>query len=194
VDELGQRLDLGSMWLPAVPGIQLRMELDKRTNKVTGVSVTLDGSSMQVQAFAAPKTTGIWDDIRSEIQQGIVASGGTADDVPGPLGRELMAQLPATSKTGKASVRPARFIGVDGSRWFLRGVITGKAAINEDAALPLEDFFSQIVVIRDGSPRPPRDLLTMTLPNQPKASALPDAPARQSFDPLTRGPEITEIR
>ncbi|CPU67798.1 Protein of uncharacterised function (DUF3710) [Mycobacteroides abscessus] len=95
-------------------------------------------------------------------------------------------------------MRPARFVGVDGPRWFLRGVLTGKAAVDPAEARLLETVFANIVVVRDQNPRPPRDLLTLHLPGKgPEAAPAPTpagAPETPSFDPLTRGPEITEIR
>jgi hypothetical protein len=175
------------------------MEIDKKTQKVTGVSAQLGGSGLQVQAFAAPRTAGIWDEVRAEIATSVSGQGGAVDDVPGPFGRELIARIPATAPDGQAAVRPARFVGVDGPRWFLRGVLTGRAAVDPEAAKPLESVFANVVVVRDGNPRPPRDLLTLTLPQNARRGdgpaapegAVPEAP---SFDPLKRGPEITEIR
>ncbi len=195
----GPRVDLGAIWLPVLPGLELRMEIDKKTQKVTGVSAQLGGSGLQVQAFAAPKTEGIWDEVRAEIATSVTKQGGTVDDVPGPFGRELLARIPAKGPEGQSAVRPARFVGVDGPRWFLRGVLTGRAAVDEEAAKPLESVFANVVVVRDGNPRPPRDLLTLTLPQKARtgdAQAGPQdaAPQTPSFDPLKRGPEITEIR
>lgn len=203
VAAMGARVDLGAVWLPVLPGLQLRMEVDKKSQKVTGVAASLQGSVLQVQAFAAPKTGGIWDEVREEIGTSLTKQGGTVDDVPGTFGRELLARIPAKTPEGKPAVRPARFIGHDGPRWFLRGVLSGRAAVDAEAAKPLESVFANIVVVRDSSPRPPRDLLTLTLPKQArKDGTAPDgadgpvdaAPQAPTFDPLTRGPEITEIR
>lgn len=201
---MGPRVDLGAVWLPVLPGLELRMEVDKKTQKVTGVSATLNGSGLQVQAFAAPRTEGIWDEVRAEIGSSITRQGGTVDDVPGTFGRELIARIPATGPDGKPAVRPARFVGVDGPRWFLRGVLSGRAAVDPEAAKQLESVFANVVVVRDGNPRPPRDLLTLTLPKSARQGDAPGedttagpegaAPQTPSFDPLTRGPEITEIR
>jgi hypothetical protein len=204
VTSMGPRVDLGAIWLPVLPGLELRMEIDKKTQKVTGVSATLAGSGLQVQAFAAPRTEGIWDEVRDEIAGSVTRQGGTVDDVPGTFGRELIARVPATGPDGKQGVRPARFIGVDGPRWFLRGVLSGRAAVDAEAAKPLESVFANVVVVRDGNPRPPRDLLTLTMPQkargggqaaaEPAAGAEGAAPRTPSFDPLERGPEITETR
>ncbi len=196
------RLDLGALRLPGVPGMELRMEVDKATNAVSAAAVTVDGSTLQLQAYAAPRSEGIWDEIRAEIQQSVVAQGGAADDLPGPFGRELLARLPARTPEGRTGHRPARFLGVDGPRWFLRGVITGRAAVEPAAAQVLERVFGEVVVVRGTEARPPRDLLTLTLPGRPEAASAAaageqadDKPAADlEFDPLTRGPEITETR
>ncbi len=193
------RVDLGAIRLPGVQGMELRMEIDKATDTVSAASVLLDGSSLQVQAFAAPRSEGIWDEIRGEIAESVTQQGGSVDDLPGPFGRELLARLPIRTPEGRTGHRPARFIGADGPRWFVRGVLTGRAAVDPAAAGPLERVFADIVVVRGTEARAPRDLLTLTLPGpaNPELTAADPEPAEAevpSFDPLTRGPEITETR
>ena len=196
VDGLGTRVDLGSIWLPGVVGMELRMEIDKATEVVSAAAVNLDGSALQVQAFAAPRTEGIWDEIREEIAESIVKQGGSADDLPGPFGRELLARLPVRTEEGRTGHRPARFVGADGPRWFLRGVITGRAAVDPEAARALEAVFADVVVDRGQEARAPRDLLALRLPGQSAPVVPQDPEARQAsdLDLLRRGPEITEIR
>lgn len=189
------RVDLGAVRVPGIQGMEFRMEVDQSTGVVTGVSVSLDESVLQVQAFAAPRSEGIWDEIRGEIAQSITQQGGTVDDLPGPFGRELLARMPVRTPEGRTGHRPARFIGADGPRWFLRGVITGKAAVDPAAAEQLEQVFAQTVVVRGTEARPPRDLLALRLPGAPSATPVPEGASPEAdFDPLLRGPEITEIR
>ncbi|MBO3103577.1 DUF3710 domain-containing protein [Cellulomonas sp. zg-ZUI168] len=197
VDDDLPRVDLGAILVPGVPGMELRMEIDKASDVVSAASILLDGSSLQVQAFAAPRTEGIWDEIRAEIAESVTQQGGSADDLPGPFGRELLARLPIRTPEGRTGHRPARFIGADGPRWFVRGVVTGRAAVDPAAAKALEDLFAGIVVVRGTEARAPRDLLTLRLPGPGTPDLTPadaDKPAAPEFDPLTRGPEITEIR
>lgn len=185
------RVDLGALHLPSVEGMEVRLEVDKATNVVSAVAVLLDGSSLQLQAFAAPRTDGIWDEIREEIAASITQQGGTVDDLPGPFGRELLARLPVRTPEGRTGHRPARFIGTDGPRWFLRGVLTGRAAVEPEAAGRLEELFSQVVVVRGTDARPPRDLLPLHLPG---GATPPPPPSEQPrLAPPERGPEITEI-
>ena len=187
----GARIDLGAVWLPGVDGMQLRLETGGNGSVVTAAAVTVEGSSLQVQVFAAPRTAGIWDEIRSEIGESVTKQGGSVDDLPGPFGRELLARLPVRTPEGRTGHRPARFIGADGPRWFLRGVVTGRAAVDPEAARVLEDLFADIVVVRGAEARAPRELLALTMPDASPVPQVPDA--RGLFDPFKRGPEITEV-
>lgn len=193
VPELGQRMDLGAIRVPGRPGMQVRMELDKATRRVTAVNVALEGSALQVQAFAAPRSDGLWEELRPEIAESIRKQGGSVDERPGPFGTELLARLPARTPDGRTGTRPARFIGVDGPRWFLRGVITGKATVEPEAAAVIEALFADVVVVRGTEARAPRDLLALHLPGKPPAPAA-DPENAAALEIQRRGPEITEIR
>lgn len=214
VTELGERLDLGSLWVPGITGMELRLELDQQTGEVVAVSCHLGGSALQLQAFAAPRTLGIWDNIRDEIAAGIEGQGGAAETRDGRFGTELAVQMP----TGPGTFAPARFLGVDGSRWFLRGFLSGPAAEDDQQAADLLHVFANVVVVRGEHAMAPRELLPLALPEgaQPgfdevgqdgvdagvgpgdgdPAADRGDRPARGTDDlqPFERGPEITEIR
>jgi hypothetical protein len=192
-DDGRARIDLGALLLPGIDGMQLRLESDRTTGAVTSVTVVIDSSTLQLQAFAAPRTEGIWDEIRDEIAGSITQQGGTVDDLPGPFGRELLARMPVRTQEGRTGHRPVRFLGADGPRWFLRGVVAGKAAVDPAAAAPLEDVFGQVVVVRGTQARPPRDLLPLHMPGQSPALVATDE-ERPALDPLRRGPEISEVR
>ena len=84
------------------------MEIDKATDVVSAASILLDGSSLQVQAFAAPRTEGIWDEIRAEIAESVTQQGGSADDLPGPVGLELLALLTAPDLRPQVTVAEAQ--------------------------------------------------------------------------------------
>lgn len=199
VDDAEGRLDLGSLWLAGVPGMELRLEVDQEAQTVVGVTAVLGESAVQLQAFAAPRSEGIWADIRSEIAASITRQGGTAEDAAGPLGTELQTRMPGQDAAGRTIFSPARFLGVDGPRWFLRAVLSGRAAIDHEAAEPLIDVVRSTVVVRGDEPMAPRDLLPLQLPatDEDVPAADEDATRERSTDdlsPFERGPEITEIR
>ena len=185
-------IDLGALRIAASQGLQLRLEVEEKTQRVVAVTLDLEGSSLQLQAFAAPRSETLWDDIREQIGKSVGSQGGTVDELSGTFGTELLAKVPAQAQDGSKGYRVARFVGVDGPRWFLRGVFGGPAAMNPDAAGPLEDVFRNVVVVRGEQPLPPRDLLQLRLPRD--ASPLP-RPAAGSGKPGApeRGPEITTI-
>lgn len=199
-DELGNRFDLGALWLGAVEGLELRIEIDEGDGAVREVRAEKDGSAMQVQVFAAPRTSGIWGDIRAEIAEAVTAQGGQADEQPGPFGTELLTRLPAAGPDGRVVFAPMRFVGVDGPRWFLRAVLTGAAAGDAEAAEPFLEVLRTSVVLRGEEAMPPREMLPLTLPRQlteppePPEECEPEQSALTDLNPFERGPEITEIR
>lgn len=189
-------VDLGAIRLVGRDGMELRLEIDESSGLVTAATVQVEGSAVQVQAFAAPRSEGIWGEIRSEIAAGITKQGGTADEVPGPFGRELIARIPVRTPDGRSGHQPARFVGVDGPRWFLRAVLHGPAVHDSRAGGVMESVIREIVVVRGQEAMAPRDLLPLRLPDAVAPDPVDPAPGdeREPLEPFRRGPEITEIR
>jgi hypothetical protein len=160
-------VDLGGVKIVPRPELQLRLEVEEGTKRVVAVGLDYAGSTLQVQPFAAPRSSGLWHEIRAQIGEQIKKQGGRTTQKDGPFGPELLAELPVVAGAAGSS-RMARFIGVDGPRWFLRGVIAGEGVVNPEAAEKIEDLFRSIVVVRGTTPMPPRDLIPLHMPqNQP---------------------------
>ncbi len=193
VEEIGDRLDLGALWVPLTEGLEVQLQVDDATGAVTGGFMVLGESGVQVQAFAAPRTAGIWAEVCEDIAVGITEQGGTVDWGYGRFGRELLARVPAQLPDGTTSFQPLRFTGVDGPRWMLRAVFHGQAAVAPEEASELVDLVANLVVVRGSDPMGPRELLPLQLPDG--AQALDEAgQVIPELDPFERGPEITEIR
>ncbi|MEU9608250.1 DUF3710 domain-containing protein [Streptomyces sp. NPDC048057] len=192
------RVDLGGLFVPGVEGMELRVEV--AGDAIVAATVVVRDSAVQLQAFAAPKKEGIWGEVREEIASGITQQGGVIDEVEGPLGWELRAQVPVQLPDGTGGVQLVRFIGVDGPRWFLRGVISGQGAVQPEAAGLLEQIFRDTVVVRGDGPMAPRDPIVLKLPEDaqmvPEGVQQEEQGSRFSGDMgrLARGPEITEVR
>jgi hypothetical protein len=190
-------VDLGGLWLPGRDGMELRLEVEEESGRVIAATVQLGGSAVQLQAFAAPRREGIWDEIRKEIASSVTRQGGTADEVPGTFGRELLARVPSRTPDGRTAHQPARFAGIDGPRWFLRAVFHGEAAYQAEQALELESLVREVVVVRGTEAMAPRELLTLRLPEGAVDGDQEHQDAEEERDPLRpfeRGPEITEVR
>ncbi len=154
-------VDLGGIKLLPRAELAVRLEVEEGNKRVVAVALDYAGSTLQLQPFAAPRTSGLWHEIRAQIVQQIDKQGGRTYETGGPLGPELRAEIPAPNGQG---ARIARFVGVDGPRWFLRGVISGQAAIDPEAARRVEELFRSIVVVRGSTPMPPRDLIPLHVP------------------------------
>lgn len=181
------RLDLGALLVPVYEDMELRVEVTADQELMTATLVDA-GGALQLSAFAAPRREGLWTEVRAEIATSVLDAGGTTDEASGPFGLELRARVPGESRGQK--LQPARFLGADGPRWFLRGVLTGPAATDPGRAARLEEAFRQVVVVRGVEARAPRDPLTLRLPKD----AADQVEAAPELDLLRRGPEITEVR
>lgn len=182
------RVDLGSLRVPIPDGVELRVEVQ---DEMVVAAALVDGDSqIIVHAFAAPKSSGIWPDVRSEIADSLRQGGGAADESTGPFGAELKARIPGED----GSTQPARFLGIDGPRWFLRGLVTGPAATNPSQGEKLEHVFRSLVVHRGGDAMAPRDALPLHLPREVVEGAEEADPHDRHLQLQERGPEITEIQ
>jgi hypothetical protein len=208
-DDETPRLDLGGIRVAIGPDCEVRVDLSPEGTVLSAVAVHRAGQ-LQVNAFAAPRRDGIWDDVRREIAESLRnEQGGAAEEADGPFGRELRARIPGQQP---GQLMPARFIGVDGPRWFLRGLITGPAATDPAQAGVLEEVFRQTVVVRGNDAMAPRDGIPLRLPKEAQEAAAAAAAQAQAdaeaagetppgrfaggddFNPFERGPEITETR
>jgi len=201
-----ERIDFGCMRVPIAEGCEVQVSM--ADDQPAWVTVVRGDSGLQLQAFAAPKTDGLWADVRQEIAAEVAKAGGRSEEADGPFGVEVHAQIappePVPMKgegeVGGGGLHPVRFLGVDGPRWFLRGVISGPAARRPEIAAPLEQVFADVVVARGDHPVPPRDMLEIQLPAEAlqaladEAAAEPEGNRWGGLDPFQRGPEITETR
>lgn len=173
-------VDLGGVKIVPREGLHLRLEVEEGSKRVVAVGLDFAKSTLQVQPFAAPRSTGLWHEIREQIAEQIRKQGGTTAEVDGPFGPEIRAEIPIAAGSEGAvagqTSRLARFVGVDGPRWFLRGVIAGDATVDPEAAEKIEELFRSVVVVRGNDPMPPRDLIPLHMPkanpSDPAATAV----------------------
>ena len=82
----------------------------------------VDGdSALQLGVFAAPRSEGIWDEVRAEIRQSLVADGARPRRSTAEYGAELRARV--RTPEGPTDIR---FVGIDGPRWMVRGGVPGR--------------------------------------------------------------------
>jgi hypothetical protein len=195
------RLDLGCLRVPVLHGTEVRVEMNEAQQPIAA-TIVHGTNSLQVLAFAAPRHSGIWDEVRAEIAESVRTDGGQVDEIEADFGPELHARVRGEVQPGQVTEQQLRFVGFDGPRWFLRGVFSGPAATDPAQAQVLETVLTSIVVVRGTDPMAPRDPLQLRLPREATAAPDPaegsegggDKPgqSRAVFELPKRGREITE--
>ncbi|MFT3942876.1 MAG: DUF3710 domain-containing protein [Ancrocorticia sp.] len=186
--ERGDLLDAGSLWLPLVPGANIQYSVDQRRKAILGVLYVKDGSALQLQAFAAPKSSGLWDEVRAEMVSVLAAQGGHSELEEGEYGTEIRAVVPTPDKSANYRIR---YIGIDGPRWLLRANVTGKGATDDAAASDiLHAVLDDLVVVRGQGAHPPKEMLPLVAKQQKE----PEPKDELKLSLPARGPEISEVR
>lgn len=178
-----ERLDLGSLHIPAVEGVEVRVQADP-DGTVQQVVLVWNDSALQLGAFAAPKSEGIWDEVRAEIAESMVADGVASQELNGGYGTELRAR--AETPQGPVDLR---FVGFDGPRWMVRGVFQGAAASDPDREGLLRQCLTGLVVDRGADARPVREPLPLRLPKEMAEHARGQAEAEHAGHHHDHGPD-----
>lgn len=187
------RLDLGALKVPVVDGMQVRLDTDDDSQRVLAVTLIHEGGGIQLQAFATPRSEGLWNTVRRQLATGVTSQGGEASELHTSLGKELAVEVPAKTEDGRPGKRAMRFAGVDGPRWFVRAVFSGKAVTDEEIRSELSALFRGVVVDRGHEAMAPRELIVLTAPQVDGDSETKDED-KDELNPFERGPEITEVR
>jgi hypothetical protein len=174
------RIDLGGLRLPHNPDFDVR--LASVGDQHVGVVVIYEESTLQLQALAAPRSSGLWDEVKTKIR----SQAKDLEEREGPFGTELVGEIKA-----EGQVRPARYLGIDGPRWFLLAVISGKGAHDEAVSGAFAEFIKDVVVVRGQEPMAREEPIPLRRPNEQTSD---NAEERPGLNPFKRGPEISEIR
>ncbi|MGI3786259.1 MAG: DUF3710 domain-containing protein [Janthinobacterium lividum] len=176
------RIDLGSIIVTPVPGSELRLQVNESQDIVSAMLVlpvtapatngaqpeVVGSSALELSAYAAPRSGGLWAELRDEISEAAAEVGGSAELAAGPFGVELRRLLPVTTPEGEQGYQPSRMWVAEGPRWLLRGIVYGQAAIQSDdedpAVAAVLEAFRDVVVRRGDEAMAPGDLLPMSMP------------------------------
>jgi hypothetical protein len=179
-----QRIDLGSLIITGVPGSELRLQVAEETQQIVSAMLVIEtkvpapggrsgrtqtvSSALELGAYAAPRSGGLWAELRQEISEAATAEGGSASLREGPFGVELYRFIPVTTPDGEQGYQPSRMWVAEGPRWLLRGIVYGQAAVEEDLESPVVtdvlSAFRQVIVRRGEEAMAPGDLLPLSMP------------------------------
>ncbi len=161
------RIDLGAMVLAGFPGAELRLQVSEETQQIVSAMLVLGDSALELGAYAAPRSGGLWAELREDIMTAATEAGGSASLAEGPFGVELRRLIPVTTPEGEQGYQPSRMWVAEGPRWLLRGIVYGQAALEEGWGSPVAELltaFRSVVVRRGDEAMAPGDLLPLSMP------------------------------
>lgn len=174
-DDEVNRLDLDALIITPIPGSELRLQMSEPKKEIVSALMISGQSAMELSVFAAPRTPGMWAEVRAELIEQTTSTGGVAECVEGPFGTELRRRMRVQLPDGKTGIQPSRMWVAEGPRWFLRGILFGPAAVSEewddDLVGPFFDAFSDLIVRRGEEPRPSGEVLALHVPDELKEQA-----------------------
>lgn len=161
------RIDLGSMIITGFEGAELRLQVADENQQIVSAMLISKDSALELGAFAAPRSGGLWPELREELIEAATSAGGSAAVVEGPFGVELRRLLPVQTPDGEQGYQPSRMWVAEGPRWLLRGIVYGQAALVDGLESPVAELlscFRATIVRRGDEARAPGDLLPLSLP------------------------------
>lgn len=150
------RIDLGSVRVPLPEGAQLQVEMDP-AGPLKAVHPLTQHGRLTISAYAAPRTGKLWPEINRELADQLSHDAARVRREIGEWGTEVVAL---------DNDLLYRFIGIDGPRWLLRGMVIGPKDRSAAAAALLRDVIRESVVVRGKHPMPAREPLPVQLPQE----------------------------
>jgi hypothetical protein len=167
-------LDFGALLVP-VADVELRLNIDEATGRVMSLAWLTEEAGLEVSVFAAPRTPGIWDELRPDLIADATQRGGMVDHATGPYGAEVVCSLPVQMPDGTGAIQATRIFAFQGDRWLLRGALMGRPVSEPEAAAPWYALFGAIVVRRGTSAMPVGEALELRLPPEAQVGPGPEA-------------------
>jgi hypothetical protein len=154
-------LDLGSLRVPVVEGVEIRVQAGP-DGAIQQIILVHGDSALQLAVFAAPRTEAIWGEARADIKSSLFNDGVAVEEEDGEYGTELRARVRTPE-----GMNDLRFVGIDGPRWMIRAIYQGPAAVDPStAAGPLAECLRNVVVDRGREAMPALEALPLRLPKE----------------------------
>lgn len=164
-------IDLGGLVITGRAGLELRLQTDPSTQAVVAVMLVSQDGAVELRAFAAGRTAGIWDDTRREVAAEAARLGGTATETEGEYGTELRVVVPLQAPDGRSATQTSRVVGIEGPRWMVRATYLGAPATAPDPDHVLTAALRDVVVVRGQEAMAPRQPLPLRLPSNAQVVA-----------------------
>lgn len=167
-------IDLGGLIVRGREDLQLQLQVDEGSGQIVAVLMMAEEGAVELRPFAAPRSAGIWDDVRRQIAAETARLGGTATEADGAYGKELHVLVPVQAPDGQQLTQPSRVLGIAGPRWLLRATLLGKPALEPEPEGVIESALRDVVVVRGAEAMAPGDPLPLRLPEGAEPMAPPE--------------------
>ena len=167
-------IDLGGLIVRGRQDLQLQLQVDEGSGQIVAVLMMPEEGAVELRPFAAPRSAGIWDDVRRQIAAETARLGGTATEADGAYGKELHVLVPVQAPDGQQLTQPSRVLGISGPRWLLRATLLGKPALEPEPDGVIESALRDVVVVRGTEAMAPGDPLPLRLPEGAEPMAPPE--------------------
>lgn len=165
-------VDLGPLLVRARDEFSIQLPAEGEAKQIASAVLVAGDSALELRAFAATRSGGLWDEVRDDLILEVTRLGGQSEQVDGLFGPELHVRVPVELPDGEEGFQPSRIVGVEGPRWLLRGTFLGEAGLNPSDEGVLMEAFKDVIVVRGVEARIAREALLLTLPDG--AVATPD--------------------
>ena len=157
-------IDLGPLKVRVRVGLDVQLPTDGDGGEIGSVVLVADDAALELRAFAATRSGGLWDEVRDDLIIEVERLGGECVQVDGLYGPELLVKVPVELPDDEKGFQPSRIVGIEGPRWLLRATFLGDAGLNPSDEGLLVDTLRDVIVDRGPEPRIPRESLLLTLP------------------------------
>ncbi|AXT84820.1 DUF3710 domain-containing protein [Aeromicrobium sp. A1-2] len=157
-------VDLGPLIVRGHDDYAIQLPTEGDSEDIGSVVLVTADAALELRAFAATRSGGLWDDVRDDLIIEVERLGGQSEQISGPFGPELHIRVPVELPDGEEGFQPSRIVGIEGPRWLLRGTFLGDAGLNPSDEGVLMDALKNVIVARGDEPRIPREALLLTLP------------------------------
>lgn len=173
VSSLEGYVDFGALLVPVVD-VEMRLNVDEASGQIMSVAWLTEEAGLEVSVFAAPRTPGVWEDLRPELMADAAQRGGTVDEAEGPYGVEVVCTLPVQLPDGTGALQATRIFAAEGERWLLRGALMGRAVAEPEVAATWYELFGALVVRRGTDAKPVGEALELRLPPDAQLNEVPE--------------------
>lgn len=158
-------VNLGPLIVRVYEGLEVQLPADGDGSEIGSVVLVADSAALELRAFAATRSGGLWDEVRDDIILEVARLGGECEQVDGLFGPELLIKVPVELPDGEKGFQPSRIVGIEGPRWLLRATFLGEAGLSPSDEGLLMDTLRDVIVDRGAEARIPREALLLTVPS-----------------------------